>query len=486
MVRVFCGLKRVASVAFAFSLIPSLAPAAPPEPAVPGTDTLAKTLSRDVWLVEFEGRKAGDLQGRPIDQIGLYAWDGARMEPVVFQIDERDATGRWILPEGDEPDRSDDRRRLDDNDMLVVQARSVGSRYLGSAHQSFFASSIVAAAELEFRHPKDGTRGWLYGYAFEGEPVRSTADLVRYDHRRAEIVGQTYRLAYDPKIGVSWKDLHFKRSAGEDADWSGNLIDRIKIRVNASLGWGLLDIERNEEQFNTRIPAYKDGPMRVIRRQINTVDLVLGIQSPETEFEVQFLPDGINMPIKVMLPFRPDGFFSDLTVLGGIDFRDMKGWKFFTSNDPTPVTVDGAMSAAERSMSPEDCNWVVFYDDSRAFIQRVHMGRSLKVTREVAWLDDAKGEHPPEYIPGQLPMFGYTMKGWENLDAGTYTLGMASYNIPDYRPGKEKAYLELLETPIEVSASGVVTSPVGAAIAREGAPDLTIGTQGPALTSGQP
>ncbi|MCA9772086.1 MAG: hypothetical protein KC466_06735 [Myxococcales bacterium] len=471
----------------AAGLIPGVAAAAPLDSALGDANlTQPRTLSRSVWLVEFDGKQTGDLLGRPIDRIGLFAWDGTRMEPIPFQVDERDANGRWILPEGDEPDRSDDGGRLGDLDVVVVEAKAVGNRYLGGAYQSFFPSTITAATELEFRHPKDGTRGWVYGFAFEGEPIRSTADLVTYDPVRSEIIGQTYRLRYDPKIPVSWKELRFKQSTAADASWSDNLIDRIKIRIEASLGWGLLDIERNEEQFNTRIPAYKDGPIRVIRRQINTVDLVLGIQSPETEFEVQFLPDGINMPIKVMLPFRPDGFFSDLSVLGGIDFRDMKGWRFFTSNDPTPVTVDGTMSSAERSLSKEDCDWIVFYNDNRAFIQRVHMGQSLKVTREVAWEDDATGEDPPEYIQGQLPMFGYRMKGWENLDAGTYTLGMASYNIPDYRPGKEKAYLELLGTPIGVTANAVTLAPVGAAIAKEGLPAISIGGDHPALTAGQP
>lgn len=469
----FSMYARAAAPALAVLLfsVPAWAGAAP------------RTLSRAVGYTDVPGERVPQLLGEPIDRIGLYAWRGDELAPIPFQIDERDANGRWILPQGEEPDASDDGGKLDANDLVLIENAAAGDRRGLENYRVRFKQEIRKAAEIEVRHPKDGTRAWVYAFSFAEPPTLSPERRVRQTGGTGSIEGVTYKLTYDKDFPVSWSELHFKNA--DLTTWSPNLIDRIKVRVYAKLFWGLADIERTEEEFHVEVPAYKEGPLRVIRRQLNSVEMILNLKSPSVEFEVVFYPDALVMPIKVELPFRPDGFFSDLQVVGGTDMRDMKGWKFFTSLDPTPVSVDGKMSEAEENMKTGDCDWFVFYSGSRAFVQKITMQGAFKVTRQVEWRDGMEDLTPPEYVEGSLPFFGYRMKGWEKLDAGVYTMSMNTYNVPDYAPGKEKEYLALLDTPLAVSSAEVDLSAAALAIAEAApAPPPAAPNGTPALTGG--
>ncbi|MCA9771051.1 MAG: hypothetical protein KC466_01505 [Myxococcales bacterium] len=407
-----------------------------------------RTLRRDVGLAQFEGVSIPAILGQPIDAISVLAFRDGKLDPIPFQIDERDAEGQWILPNGPEANESDDGRRLDANDVVVFEARAPGDRIVGAV-ADYLDVKPLAAQEVELYLPKDGTSAWVYVAAFEGAAPKSPVDYVSYDPVTQTVVGREYQLRFDPKIPPSWEMLKFRTEDGKG--WTDNLIDRVKIRIGASLFWGLADAERTEEDVNLKVLAYKDGAVRVIRRQATSLDVALGLKSPETIANLVFMPDGLDIPIEVRLAFDPGGFFRNISWYQGTDFRDLRSAEVIVPIAPTPLKIDGRMDEVERSVSDRDCPWVVLRRGSQALVFWMTIGGKTPLKTRFQWIDDADGDRPKEYVRGQLPRVGYSIVGWEEVKAGTYFITMRTRNIPNYTPGMERAYLASEDDPVLVA-----------------------------------
>ncbi|MBZ0252431.1 MAG: hypothetical protein K8I02_03745, partial [Candidatus Methylomirabilis sp.] len=316
--------------------------------------------------------------------------------------------------------------------------------------QADLAASLGAgcrkAVEIEVRHPKDGGRAWLYAGLYEGAAPRSAEDLVAYDPKNQSVVAREYKLRFDPRIPVGWDVLHFKE---EDGSWTPNVLDRVKILIKASVLWGLMDAEKTEEDIHLRVLAWKDGPVRAIRRQATSMEMGLGLRSPETVADLSFLPDGLDQPIRIDLPFDPGGFFRDISWFIGLDFRGYQGAEWIVPNAERPLQVDGKMDAEEEALGGEDVEWMIIRHKRRAMIQRFKIEGGVPLTRELSYVDDAEGDRPPEYVRGQIPRAGYRLVGWERIKAGRYYTRIQTMKVPNYEPGRERDYVDLLDVALE-------------------------------------
>src|SRR5262249_31923918 len=106
---------------------------------------------------------------------------------------------------------------------------------------------------------------------------------------------------------------------------SGNVLDRLKIRATATFLWGFFGITRTESDLLPEPPAWRAGPVRVIRRQPLQIRLRFGIRSPRFVSTTYFYRDFSELPLAIRLRVPPRYFFTSIVVNGGLDFRNLPG-----------------------------------------------------------------------------------------------------------------------------------------------------------------
>ena len=407
---------------------------------------------RELEPVLVPGADLASLRGALIDRLGLFALAGGALVEIPFQIDERDPDGNWVMTAGLEAGRDDDEERLDANDELVFMARDAGPRAPGSV-ASRRPPGVRATVEIEIADPVTGGSSFVYLRSFDRTAPRSPVDYVTADPATDSVEAQPYGLTFSTEVPVSWAFLTVKDLAGKAG---GNLIDRIKLRASAMFIFGLIEWEVNEEQFQSVPIGYRDGAVRVLRRVENHVELGMGIESPRFHFDTVYYRNSIFLPSTLFVYMAPNLIMQDLQIRTYVDLRAryLEGWTVHSHQNPDPVTIDGSMSEAEHRLDLDDPDWLVVRQDEMAFVSRILVDPrllDLGVRTHLLYLDDVDVPDPPEAEPGNGPSIGFHMTNFDDVPAGTYSIGAQIFLVNDYRPGLEAAFIEGKGSPLRVT-----------------------------------
>jgi hypothetical protein len=416
-----------------------------------------KSLLRTVDPVLVQGNDLGRVQGLPVEGFRLFSSSGGRMAPVPFQIDEVDAEGLFVLPEGKDPNRDKGRRgkeeeqdqRLDGNDELVFMASDLGDR--ACTEQGL--AGAAQAVEIEVRDPRTGGTGWSYLMWFEDPPPPSPRDYVRYAREEDRIHTEVFSLGYSPARDLVYTTYlsMTPRTGSPPVD----IMDRINIRFWATIFLRSITFSRNEDDFVSEVIAYKDGPVRVMRRVANSMRLVMGIQSPKIIAYSVYYRDAIETPNVLSLPVSLGSVARSAGFEGGTDHnRNALGMRFFSSNNPQGVLVDGRMSPEELAMDFGDYKFTLLSGEPGQVLSLVRMGETIRdvLYKKLIYVDDMFGSNAPEDEPGTTPKIGFSLENLLALKRGTYTYNACFYFLSEYGPGREKAYLDVLDEPLRVRA----------------------------------
>src|ERR1700687_331098 len=79
-------------------------------------------------VVRITGSDLAAFNGVAIERVGVLACASDACRPIPFQVDERDAEGRWVLDQGPEPTQDEPPGLIDDNDVLLFNAEDAGDR----------------------------------------------------------------------------------------------------------------------------------------------------------------------------------------------------------------------------------------------------------------------------------------------------------------------------------------------------------------------
>ncbi len=409
--------------------------------------------SRVSDAVLVRGDRLVPFQGRSIRDMSLFAVRGRELEPIPFQIDERqgDQPGDqpWVYTEGAYARPDSDGGALDANDELAFMARDAGVR---TAERPAGARDVL---ELEVRDPVGGEAAYVYLACFDHDPPRSTETYVRLDSHKDAISTTNYFVSFSTSVPISWSNLTLRGPHGEvEAD----LLDRLKVRIRALFLLGLVEWKVNEEELKSIPVGYRSGPVRVIRRVANKLETGLGLASSEYLLDTVYYENAVILPAFVEVPFEPGFFMKDISIRISVDFtKHMQGWKFSSSRNPNPVMIDGVMSSEEQTLDRGDTDWVVLSKGSQALFSRSLLldPRLKNVVRGLYYVDDATAADPPESEPGQTPGVGFEFTHFEGATAGSYkTLGEV-YIVNGYERGMEKEFFDLRSKPLTVTAKPV-------------------------------
>jgi hypothetical protein len=396
-------------------------------------------------VVKLPGERLTMLDGMAIERLALLACTGTECHPIPFQIDERDATGRWVLDQGPMATRDDPPGVIDANDLLLFMAADAGDRSPPGALANSSACQGEGTGEVEppgaeiaIADPLDGTVRWTYVVACAGRARRAPVADIVYDPTTDRVRGRHVSLGFVDGV------------PGYLAVGDGpNLLDRLKVRAAATFLFGLIHFARSEADLRTQFMGWHAGPIRVVRGQLQWVRLGWGIRSPTFGSSTYFYRDFAELPVGLSLNFKPTHFFGNIVVQVILDFRDLTGWSVLVPSLPEALPIDGTMSPPKAGLDARSDTWFALCGPQLTLVQSMDVSPSLSTVRHRLLYRETTQPAPPEAVPGEDPGIGYQLDEWEDVGAGAHQLQAVSYALPpDIDP---RAFMRGRAAPLELS-----------------------------------
>jgi hypothetical protein len=388
-------------------------------------------------VIGIPGSEIAAFDGCPVDRLGLLACVQDACHPIPFQIDARDPQGLWVLDRGPEPSQVPQPSGVGRNDLLLFMAADAADRARPDA-----LPAAAPAAEISVHDPLSGATRWVYLLAFPHEAPRSEVSYVDYEPATDRVRGARVTLGF--RHGMPG---YLAVSECGDA----NLLDRFKVRATATFLWGLIRLSRNEDDLSTEFVGWRQGPIRILRRQRQWVRIGWGIRSPTFGSYTYFYRDFAELPVSLHLNFKPTYFFGNIVIRAVLDFRDLRGWSVLAPSAGTPIPIDGYMTGQKEALSRFSDRWFALLGPQITLVEDMDVSASLvSVQRRLFYREDVVQSDPPEEVPGQEPGIGYRLDHWEHVGAGTHQLRSVSYALPvglDVR-----AFMTARNTPLQAVA----------------------------------
>jgi hypothetical protein len=396
--------------------------------------------------VELRTLDLRKLARTPLDEVGVLALRDGALAPIPFQIDERQ--GRHIaMPGGDQPSVDHKPGVLDPDDVVVFLPCDTGARATPAALAAR-VPGLRTWREVQLDDPLDGARAFAY-VAVAERPPRSDRSYLTYDSG-ADLVGTA---RYQLGMVQALPDYFAVSMQGP---LGPNLLDGLRLRAEATLRAGLATFRLNELDARHTLMAWKAGPVRVVRRSKHDVEILAGIHISAGIANTSFYPLHVFGPGTLRLPISPGLIFRSVWGMGGVDLRDLRGWRLVAPGTPPEgFPIDGAMDAAERAFAA-DGTWFVLVHDREALLVTITLSENLaaKIPFGIVYEDDAARSAPPERVPGSVPLVGFRGRELEHLPPDRYHFDMRVFLLPDYRPGDAERVLRQRDVPLARTVNG--------------------------------
>jgi hypothetical protein len=428
---------------------------------VPIGHTRVEPKRNDLLLERFydpvlvPGKWLEGLVGTPLSALRLVRYDNGGFEPIRFQLDERTVEGEWIFPHGKKNNLSESNGLLDGQDVLLFMAKDAGKRAAEDASPQG-ASSV---SEIGMEDPVDGRMAWVYLAVYEGQPPSPSPlpDYVRYNYETEEVTtdyNYTKFIITEDGLHTGFSDIGaILPPAGGTGE---NRLDRMKTRIRIRFFFNLVPLSLNEENLGQDVVAYIKGPVRVIRRLEQFVQLPFGLRGMKSFADLHIYQNFVVVPAEIHVPKGVDKVISYSKVWFGADFApNVIGSLFRNSENLEPLIIDGRMSEAERQFSSKQDRWRVFYGPTGAmFIRGVFPAEYAELAEiHQRYVDDLSVSDPPERYDGTIGLVQTELTS-RNPQPGRYRIRMEVCFPPHYREGDETGCLNVGVDPLRILVDG--------------------------------
>jgi hypothetical protein len=448
--------------------------AAPAPAAVPAEGMAAGSFSRHADPVVLKGEQVPEFAGVTEDELRVFAAKNGKLEPIPYQMDERNQWGEFVVVKGKRVEPDEDNGKLDDNDEIVFLTRDIGTK----VPKDQWPTGYKKAYEVEVTDPLTSAKGYAYVMSYasaSAAPPKSSADYVSYEE-----VGEGLTKAINYEIGflkvtsgLDYNYLVVTKAAGGDGI---NHFDKLKVRViqnikrYITLGFSPR-LDNSEVKFLVKVYGYKDGPVRVLRVMKTNLQLLWKLPAPGSTVNSVLYPEWIEWPVPVNLPFKPSWAFYniELDVSHDYAYKPTDGVKVYNSLTNRWDAVDGKMSPEEQAVNRMVVTGGYYGYDATSIgagagFYTVRMPKSFSTTLVGLYLDSTETGVEPEYykgdgnvknrhewIKGAMPLAGGRFINWGDVGRGIHTVYYYHFYPPFYKPGKEKEFLNIIDHPVQVA-----------------------------------
>lgn len=410
-----------------------------------------KTLHRTPDPVVTTGDAVTAMVGKKIDQLGLFAAGPSGVAPIPFQVDEKTAAGAYVFPGGKEANPGDGNGVLDKQDEVVFMADDTGARIDAAS----WPAGATEGVEIAISDPVDGTSGWAYLFAFADKAPRSSADYVTYDPAAEKVTAKNYSMQYTPgKDNIFFSNITIPTSSGGSGV---NFVDRLKLRTYIkTLLW--LSLSFDEEEWDSKVAAYLDGPVRAIRMVKNSLSF-MGIDvAPTVQVFATYYRDFHQAPAKINQTINFPAVAKEAWFKLSVDMNESaKGMKYYRpspgAKDPWHV-IDGTTTDDEKELDPKKPDWHLVTGKPGTFLWYVEMPKPLVPVTNLTYTDDAATEDSPENVPGSLGEVAFKFDLFP-LEKGQYEMRLFYMYPQSWKPGDEKTWIQMIEKPLKTTGSAL-------------------------------
>ena len=373
--------------------------------------TIRASFSLPATPVVILGSALAALNGMPVAKISAVSWQGATKKTIPFQIDKLDYKGRYEFSPRDHRGAL----LLDANDECVFMVSDAGERK-GADSDETPQSPVV---EIVIVDPKTGERKWVYLQATDNL-AGATKDYVVYDAARDVIETGAYKIGFAKSHPFLIDSLQWHIDGPNK--WSPNVVDTMKIRHKGKLLG--IDFVRTQADYRSRVLAVKAGPVRVIRRTLNSVKVVSFLQSPSVAIDYVAYANGFQMDTMIDLPFKLSWFFSDLTTYTTIDWNDAPSLPAvgLYKAGMSGLTINGGMTPEKEQFSKGAEQRFALQSAYGLLAVQLELDKGTPVESKLYLRDERTIIDKPENIPGQFGNVGFMTIGWEKMGTSLHHL----------------------------------------------------------------
>jgi hypothetical protein len=332
--------------------------------AMIGTTNLhsqTKTLDRQYDPIVFDAIDASTaLIGLPIVELSAYKYETAqnKFTAIPFQIDEVTDGGKFLV-END--------GLIDANDEIVFMPGDAGDRAGNSYWLDDTGARQNQRIEIEVSDPlAPGNKGWVYLFRNVSNPPVNVPSYVRHANAPAANGADTVKGASYTTSHTSNGIPNYQTIKQANGQFSGNLIDRLKLRVKGRATIVIsFPYEANEDNaVNFVAIKYGGGKVRGLRElafglSINTP---LGPFVVDTvSFVTQFFPYSSTLIAKdAKLSAETANLAGVQLIRQSLDFNASvagQSMKFYNSFNTNGFAIDGVSDSPVPTLVDSKVNW---------------------------------------------------------------------------------------------------------------------------------
>lgn len=366
-----------------------------------------------------EGRQAPFLQHQPVSTLRVYAFHGASAVQIPFQVDERDQRGRWVLAQGPRQNRDDPPGEFDENDVIVFMNRDLGDR----GNPANLPHEATIWGEIRVGNAAQPL-GFAYVGVFNSPPLLQpeTPPYARYDPRADRVYAARYALAFDAPLPTH---LALVNQLG---DFGTNTIAGIHASGEVRFIGGLFTLRRTDKDIRAELLAYRDGPVRVIRRARYWIPLPLGFRT-SGRVDLLFYRDFVEGTALVKLKIPPRLVLADGELMTYFDFLDLSGARLLLDGEQPSEPVNGRMTPAKRALTGRPAHWAaLLLPDGRTVLLIVRLEGALQRLEQRLYFADTT---LPGNSLGGKPIFGFQFSRVNRLETGAHRLSVFGVVLED-------------------------------------------------------
>jgi len=379
----------------------------------------------ETGLIVISSKHLPDIIGHNIEHLSFLRLAQKQRQPVVFQIDQRDQQGRYIISPKDqnsaETDSSKRVKILGKNDELVFRKVDLGER-LKLSSEWVSQNSLL---EIEVISARNNPSRWIYILLedkFSGDSLSEAS--IFYDKELDVVSSSVYKIGFSKTVPFLVDSLHWKLS--EQSGWSPDISDMMKIRHQGKF-FGI-PFKRSQDDYHSRITGIKKGPLRIIRRTENRVRVFWKLKTPSLSIDYVMMPNGFVMDTLIDIPFKISLFFSDLETLTTMDWNNSSELPALSMHSSHPnassldLSVNGRQSADKKAFNDIIDTKFSLSSDSGKFNVFLDIPDDFPIKSNLYLMDDLSEIDLPENIPGQFGNIGFKTTNWENIDSKSHHL----------------------------------------------------------------
>jgi len=391
-------------------------------------------------ITSVEGQQAPFLLRQSTAALRAYAFHGDQIEPIPFQIDERDQRNRWVLDHGTQSQPDDSPGVFDENDVLVLMNRDLGQQ--GPLDR--LSKKATAWAEIRV-----GSEAAPLGFAYIGifaeppTPMLPHSQYTHYDPQADKVDTDRYSITFAGAPLPTQLAL-----VGHTEEPVTNLIAGVGVLGEVRFLRGLLTLRRTDQDIHAEVLSYRQGMIRTIRRARYWIPLPLGFRA-NGRVDVTFYRDFVEGTATVKLKIPPRLILADGEVQTYFRFLDLSGARLLIEGHEPVGPVDGRLESNEQALQRSPARWTaLLLPNGHTLLLVARLEGTLQRLEQRVYFDDTE---PDMTHVGTKPSFGFEFSGVNQLETGTHRLSVFAITLDTTSVDDIRRAVERFLTPPPVS-----------------------------------